>query len=279
MKRFTYVCAFALAVASGLQYVCLGGQPTTENCVDCVIQYLVAGVDEETIEYVEEIEGDFGSNVKLYKLDSDEGGLHTKDEDNDDFAKRKAATAYPTLYRPGNAEGVIVVVGYKGCGWCTQQLRTIPGGNDKLVTPGKFESTAYRVMYVNRDHHDPLNKSKDAPTWGDLLDKFELKKIYPTTLMIEKGKMTKSFTGFKLWPVIEPHVEAAKLEPKDTDDQGQPNKRRRFLDFIFPRGARPFDRSSQTFETKPHRFGGGVDATFFGSSPPRGRVEATPRRS
>lgn len=129
-------------------------------------------------------------------------------EPDDDFRERKAETDYPTLYEPGVAEGVILVIGFPECGWCKKQLENIPG-NDSFVD---LDGKDYRVLYVDRSNTDPLNQDEDAPTWDDLRIRFNLNDSYPTTLIIEQGLLRKSFSGFKPWLMVQPFATPAKKQ-------------------------------------------------------------------
>lgn len=279
MKRFNQVLAFVLAFTCCLQCVSFGQRATLTRSFDRPIQPSSEIVGETPREYIgrrppvefriidPSARAATGKrheagqeNTRLYTPDeADEGREDYAFTPDEDFIARRKQTAYPSIYRPGNASGVILVVGFPECGWCKVVLKNIPGVSFPAMRskPMKIESTGYRVMYVHKDRTDKLNKDDDAPTWDDLLTKFKLKKVYPTVIMIEKGKMTKAFSGFKPWATIQPHVEAAKIT-KDEDDNEEP-KRRSFFDFLFPKksvDARGSDRGV-----------GGVK--LYGASPTR----------
>jgi hypothetical protein len=135
-------------------------------------------------------------------------------------------------------------------------LKLIPGVTYSVKKKEVIGSTNYRVLYVHKDRVDPLNEDEEAPTWDSLREKLYLKEAYPTTIIVERGKMTKSFTGFKPWGLIEPHVTNAK---KGQDDKPKTKpRRRRFFDFLFP--------TQTTRGTR--RDGGGRIYPNYGASPP-----------
>ena len=235
MNVFTVACA----IACGLQCVCFGQQygawPPNHVTVEHAEPTLAEAGSEFTI-LRPETQNELVGQTKLYSETDQETDSRSANEDenypfdlDDDFRKRRSETPYPSLYSPERAAGVIVVIGYPECGWCKQQLRVIPGHDSFL----ELETKDYRVIYVDRNKADPLNKSVNPPTWDGLREKLELPKVYPTTLIVEKGRITKTFSGFKPWLTIEPFAKAAK---KNDAPEPQPLRR---LRLFFPPGPEP----------------------------------------
>lgn len=255
----------AILLSCCLQCVSVGGQRAVERVIEKPLKHSVDLVGETTEEYIgrrpdrkfriidpraittggSDKTGTPASQAKKTRLYApDETDNYPADSAygfklDDDFRKRRAETAYPTLYQPGYAKGVILVIGFPGCAWCKQQLQLIPGVEfpDMKKKPMIITSDKYRVLYVHRDKADSMNtdrndqKEKVAPTWDDLRVKFGLRKMYPAIAIVERGKMVKTFEGFKPWATIEPHTTNTKLKEKD-EPKPKP-KRRRFLDFLF----------------------------------------------
>lgn len=252
MKRFIHVRSILVLLSAVVLCVSVGRRCTAEEGVD--------NLDRRNPRFVQAT----GEGKKLYVIpDEGDGDEQSEVEVNvdifdnaDDFADfkdRRSKTDYPTLYRPGHAEGVIVVIGFDGCVWCKKQLKEFPDG--------------HRVLYVDKDKSD----KPDGPSWNKLIERFNLFKTYPTTLIIEKGKLTKSFSGFKPWAAIEPHATNTKEQDDKPEPQPEPTIRKRFFDFFFPK-PKP---------TPISRGGGGRRGPVVDGrgTNPRRYLEATPGRS
>jgi thiol-disulfide isomerase/thioredoxin len=104
---------------------------------------------------------------------------------------------FPELF---TTEAVVVAFGADWCGWCKAQARDLKG-----------PSFRYNILYVKVD------KDGKPTRWGKLADKLELGKSVPVTVVIEKGKVTKTFIGFTPWGEIKPHAQKAKKNDQDDE--------------------------------------------------------------
>lgn len=97
---------------------------------------------------------------------------------------------YPELF---STDAVVVSFGADWCGWCKAQARELKG-----------PSLRFNILYVKVDEDGKPTR------WGRLIDKLELGESVPVTVVIEKGKVTKTFIGFTPWAEIKPHAAKAK---------------------------------------------------------------------
>lgn len=235
MKRFINT-TLALSISACLSSFCLGQQQSIEASIDAATRFIVRNVEEARSE--RQVAGG-----KLYIINDEERSVDDTYafELDDDFKRRRSETAYPTLYSPGYAQGTILIIGFDGCVFCLKQMQAIPGveverNKETTIT---VTSSIYRLLYVKKDKPDAANKKDNPPTWDDLRRRLKISKRYPTTLIVERGNIKKSFSGFRPWMTIEPHVEACKLkQDKEPDDNEKP-RRNRFFDFFFPDHSKP----------------------------------------
>lgn len=98
---------------------------------------------------------------------------------------------YPEIFA---TDAVIVVFGADWCQWCKAQAAA-------LTTPSK----TYNILYWKIE--DPNGKSNK---YSDLMDKWELGGAVPVTVLVERGKVVKTWTAFTPWEDLKPFVEKAR---------------------------------------------------------------------
>lgn len=125
----------------------------------------------------------FGQNFKVA-----EGIKLYAEPDTRTDEERKFENDYPEIFA---TRSVVVIFGAEWCQWCKAEGK-------ELTEPSK----TYDIIY--RDIEAPDDK------WGLLMERWNLGSSIPVTVIVERGKVVKTFSGFTNWDAIQPHCEKAK---------------------------------------------------------------------
>lgn len=118
-----------------------------------------------------------------------------------DESSRKIKATHPELFA---TEAVIVIFGADYCVWCKRQALELKG-----------PSINYNVIYYE------LEKDGEPTKHAALYEALGLtggESAIPKIVVMEKGKITKTFIGFTDWSDIKPHAEKAKKNESDKTD-------------------------------------------------------------
>lgn len=107
---------------------------------------------------------------------------------------------YPEIFA---ARAAVIIFGADWCHWCKEQAK-------ELTEP----SHRYNIIYAK------IDDEKGQPTrWGKLLDTWALGDSVPVTVLVENGKVTRTWKGYTAWPQLELAIEKAKKnENEQTPD-------------------------------------------------------------
>lgn len=120
-----------------------------------------------------------------------------------DGKQKKVKETHPELFQ---TEAVIVTFGAPWCRWCKAQIRDLRG-----------PSLSHNVLVYDIEPDDEKKteaQKEQAKKNAALLDLYELGRNIPVTVIIEKGKVVKTFYGFTPWGEIAPHAKKARKNDK-----------------------------------------------------------------
>lgn len=107
------------------------------------------------------------------------------DEDRPEFRD------YPEIQQ---TRALVIIFGAPWCQWCKAE-------GAALVEPSK----EYNIVYADIENQDGTDSR-----WGVLMERWNLGTSIPVTVVVEDGKVVKTFEGFTEWETIKPFAEKAK---------------------------------------------------------------------
>lgn len=107
------------------------------------------------------------------------------------------ARDYPEVFK---TRALVIVFGAPWCQWCKAE-------GAALVEPSKI----YNIVYADIENPDGSDSR-----WGVLMQRWKLGTSIPVTVVVEDGKVVKTFEGFTEWATIQPFAEKAKKDENES---------------------------------------------------------------